>query len=83
MENNPYLTPWIIPRWAIEGFCDEVKYGEVTAGDFFITQIIEHSPTQYLVITGGSDHREIIESLQGYIADLFRVEENNEQTTEV
>ena len=84
MDKNPYLTPWIIPRWAIEDFCEYIRVDEeVVSRLYFVSQIIEHSPTQYLVITSGN-YPEMELCLKSYLARLFEVvEDSNEQTTEV
>lgn len=81
MKENPHLTPWVIPRWAIEGFCDAVKDGyESLETPFFVSGIIEHSPTHYLVITSGEDE-ELVSQLYDYLRRLFEVkdEEKSEQ----
>jgi hypothetical protein len=77
VEKNPYLTPWIIPRWAIEGFVREVNYD--SHDDYFVSQIIEHSPTQYLVITSGH-YPEMDDYMKRYLAGLFKVEEDVESS---
>jgi len=72
MIENPNLTPWIIPRWAIEGFVHEVK--ESIYDNYFVSQIVEHSPTHYLVITSGYSPK-MDEFLTEYLKQLFEVKD--------
>ena len=72
MIEDPNLTPWVIPRWAIEGFIHEVK--ESIYDDYFVSQIVEHSPTHYLVITSGYN-LQMHERLKHYLKQLFEVKE--------
>jgi hypothetical protein len=73
MKENPHLTPWIIPRWAIEGFCAAVR-DHLDANDYFVSQVIEHSPTHYLVITSG-DCSGLEHFLKEYLLKLFEVKD--------
>ncbi len=58
------ITPWIVPRWAIVGFC------ELICDDMYVSQIIEHNPDNYLVLTCGINTW-IFTNLNNYLTNLW------------
>jgi hypothetical protein len=66
MAKNPYLTPWIIPRWSVMGFCDVARGYD----NFYVSQIIEHDPTSYLIITYGN-YPLVETDLKNYLQQLW------------
>ncbi len=72
---NPYLIPWIVPRWAVMGFCKRIAEFKCPGVPLlWAAEIIAHCPANYLVITHGQSDS-IKESLEVYLNKLFEVEQ--------
>ena len=75
MEQEKYLTPWVMPRWALEGFCDLIlRSPDFQNNVYSITDIREHNPTHYLVVTQGYN-KALDFILKRYLMNLYNVDE--------
>lgn len=71
-NRDPHLRPWLVPRWAINEFCEIVRSSTDPGADVYVQEIIEHSLGYYLVVTHG-EYPWIFNKLTEFLNDLWSV----------